>query len=318
MKVLVAINNRPSSQATLDALVKMHWGEDTEIGLVTVFPPGAEGTDSDGELTASVEEMESMAVELRNALRQCEVSFFARNGEATAVILEMAEQAHADLIVVGSNCKSTLERLFLGSVCQSILNGAKCPVIVAKTPCSLARETSPGFKSILVPIDSSVFSDAAVHWIANFGWAPDTRFIVFAAVAEDTDLDEVKQSLNKRAWDLSRLLNTDKVITEIATGEPQQSIVNLAEKYYADLIVMGSHGHSGLKQMILGTVSHAVSHAAPCAVAIVRGLAAKDKSWRRTGAFSKLKPVAVQTMAHSFRSDGGGRDQSVNIMPGGF
>lgn len=314
MKVLVAIDNRPSSQASMDALVKMHWHEGTEIDLLNVSGPSS-GTSIDEVLTATFEEMESMAAELRNALPQCEVSCFAQSGDPKAVILQLAEQINADLIVLGSNCKSTLERLLLGSVCQSVLSAAHCPVIVAKTPCCLAREAAPGFRNILVPIDKSILSDAAVQWLGNFNWAADTKFTVVAVVDEDTDLKEVKQSLEKRAWSLSRVLQTTNITTEIASGEPHQSIVNLSKKHYADLILMGSHQKStGLKQKILGSVSQSVLHDAPCAVAVVRGLA-PETDGSRDGAFGKRKPV-VKTTSSVRRDDRG--DDAVHIVPAGF
>jgi len=317
MKVLVAIDNQPSSQATIDALIKMHWSEGTEIDLVTVFPHGAETVVIDGEMTTSIAEMEKLAAELRNALRQCEVTFIAGKGDPKTVVLDIAEQNRADLIVVGSNCKSTLERLLLGSVSQSILNAAKCPVIIAKTPCCLAQEASPGFRNILVPVDNSVYTDVAVRWLVNFHWAPETRIIVAAAVGENTDLEDVRQSLERRAREISRLLHTTNVTVEMVKGQPEQAIVNLAEQHYADLILMGSHGHSGFKKMILGSVSRAVSHAAPCAVAIVRGLAAADQSWHRTGVFKKVEPVFTSP-GPSVRVEKERRDMSVHIMPGGF
>jgi nucleotide-binding universal stress UspA family protein len=313
MKVLVAIDNRPSSQATIDALVKMHWYEGTEIAIVTVLDSDADPASAN----STIEEMENVAVELRNALRDCEVSFFARTGSPETAILQVAEQIGAELIVVGSNCKSTLEKLILGSVCQRIVNNAGCPVIVAKTPCCLAREASPGFRNILVPVDNSVFSDVAVQWLANFQWAPETRFIVAAVVEGDTDIEQVKQNLTARGTGLAQLLNTDNVTIDIVGGKPSQSIINLSKKYYADLIVMGSHGHTRLKELILGSVSHEVSHAAPCAVAIVRSLHQNDESAHRSGAFPKLKPVVQPVAVQSFRRSDDS-DLSVHTMPGGF
>jgi nucleotide-binding universal stress UspA family protein len=177
MKVLVAIDNKPSSQAILDALIKMHWYEATEIDLLTVLPPGEEYGTGKGS-SAAAEEVESLVIELVKTLGQCEVKFFARHGDARAVIVEMADQLKADLIVLGSNCKNTLERVLIGSVCQAVINGASCPVIIAKTPCNLARESSPAFQTILLPIDNSIYSDVAVKWLGNFSWAPNTRFVI--------------------------------------------------------------------------------------------------------------------------------------------
>jgi hypothetical protein len=76
---------------------------------------------------------------------------------------------------------------------------------------------------------------------------------------------------------------------------------------------MGSHGHTGFKKLILGSVSQAVSQEAPCAVAIVRGVAGSDKTLKRTGAFDKMKVLSS--------SDFGGfgsSSSSVHSMPGGF
>lgn len=308
MKVLVAIDNRPSAQATLDALVKMHWRQDTEIILVTVFPPGLEI-----EEAAYYEEMEGLALELRNLLRHCKVSFFARHGDPKVVIMELAQQSHVNLIVVGSNCKNSLERLLIGSVSQAILNSAPCPVIVAKAPCCMAQQEEPAFKNILLPIDNSVFSVAAVRWLANFHWASDTKLIVLAVVENDTDLEQVHTSLNNRANELAKYFKSGNILTEIAIGEPQQTIIDVAKSYYVDMIVMGSHGHTGFKKLILGSVSQAVSQEAPCAVAIVRGVAGSDKTLKRTGAFDKMK-----VLSNSDFGGFGSSSSSVHSMPAGF
>jgi hypothetical protein len=74
MKVLVAIDNKPSSQAILDALIKMHWYEATEINLLTVLPPGEEYGTGTGSSVAA-EEVESLVLELVKTLGQCEVKF---------------------------------------------------------------------------------------------------------------------------------------------------------------------------------------------------------------------------------------------------
>jgi nucleotide-binding universal stress UspA family protein len=317
MKVLVAIDNKPSSQAIIDALVKMRWYEGTEIHLLTVLDSGVEYGTSD-KPAPNVSEIEGLAVELHRYLGQCDVTFIARHGDPRAAILEAASQINADLIVLGSNCKNTLERLLIGSVCQAVLNGSTCPVIVAKTPCSLAREESPGYKNILLPIDSSPFSDVAVKWLGNFRWAADTTFILSAVVESDTDFDEVRESLKNRAVVISKLLQTEKILMEIVTGEPRAAIIGLAQQYYADLIVMGSHGRTGLKKLILGNVSQSISQEAPCAVAIVRGILPSDNSWTRTGAFSKTKALESAGWTGGGGNTSGRPDISVHIMPSGM
>jgi nucleotide-binding universal stress UspA family protein len=60
------------------------------------------------------------------------------------------------------------------------------------------------------------------------------------------------------------------VSSEVELGIPAEVIVDIAEQWKADLIVVGSHGHGFWGRMLLGSVSDAVSHHAPCSVLIVR------------------------------------------------
>src|SRR5438105_2127752 len=99
MKIVVPIDNRPSSQAILDALVKMRWFEGSEIHLLTVLPEGTEYGTGDVSKPA-VSEIEDLAVELHNALPLCEVSFVARHGDPRGAILEFAGEVKAELIVM--------------------------------------------------------------------------------------------------------------------------------------------------------------------------------------------------------------------------
>ena len=64
-------------------------------------------------------------------------------------------------------------------------------------------------------------------------------------------------------------LATD-LTTMVATGSPEQAIVEEAERWGADLIITGSHGHGFWKRALLGSVSTAIVHYAPCSVLVVR------------------------------------------------
>lgn len=286
MKVLVAIDSKDSSQAIIDALIKMHWYEGTELHVITVV----ENDD------VNITPIEDLAVELHDALTQCEVYFLPVKGDPKEAIVNAAQQIGAEMIVTGSNCKNTLERLLVGSVSQKVLTDAHCPVLVAKTPCCLARQVSPGFRNILVAIDNSVFSDVAVRWLANFTWGPECRFIFAAAVDEDTDRNEVMASMRQRAGTLSALIGAHQLIYEVAVGEPKEAMLGLANKYYADMIVIGSHGRTGLRKLLLGNVAQSISHEAPCAVAVVRGIVQDDESWTDTGAYGKVEPVSIAAL----------------------
>jgi nucleotide-binding universal stress UspA family protein len=61
-----------------------------------------------------------------------------------------------------------------------------------------------------------------------------------------------------------------RTCTTIKEGEPQHTILDCAQTWHADLIVLGSHGRKGLDRFVLGSVSEAVARHAPCSVEIVR------------------------------------------------
>ena len=61
-----------------------------------------------------------------------------------------------------------------------------------------------------------------------------------------------------------------KITTEVANGSAKDVILDEAERWGADLIVLGSHGYSGWRRFLLGSVSHAVATHARCSVEIVR------------------------------------------------
>ena len=144
---------------------------------------------------------------------------------------------------------------------------------------------------ILLAVDGSTFSQAAAESVAKRLLPPNSEIKivtmlepfqpymteVWAMPAEYwDDLNKtatalVEDNLNKamnvfRASENKCLLLT----TEAITGNPKGAIVDEAERWGADLIVVGSHGYTGFKRMLLGSVSQAVASHAPCSVEIVR------------------------------------------------
>lgn len=58
--------------------------------------------------------------------------------------------------------------------------------------------------------------------------------------------------------------------TRVGEGEPRSGVLDVAAEWHADLIVLGSHGRTGLRRLLLGSVAEAVARHAPCSVLIVR------------------------------------------------
>lgn len=143
---------------------------------------------------------------------------------------------------------------------------------------------------ILLAVDGSTFSDAAVESVARRPWAAGSQVKVISVMEpfqpymtevwslpadfwEEMDKSARQQAtdaLDKATQVFKRAESNLTVTTEIIKGNPKSAIVDEAEKWGADLIVLGSHGYTGLKRMFLGSVSQAVASHAKCSVEIVR------------------------------------------------
>ena len=144
---------------------------------------------------------------------------------------------------------------------------------------------------ILLAVDGSVCSDAAAQELAKRPWPPQTEVKVITAVempvpvgmepwAISPDYFEDLERASRQAGQavLDRTLpklktiteRTLKISSEIIQGSPAQVIVDEAESWGADLIIMGSRGLGIWNRLLLGSVSNAVVHHAKCSVEIVR------------------------------------------------
>lgn len=98
------------------------------------------------------------------------------------------------------------------------------------------------------------------------GFLPDTtEFEKTARENADKILSETVQKL-KGFTDERKLA----ISTEVLFGSPDSRIVETAEEWRADLIILGSHGYSRWERLLLGSVSDSVVHHAPCSVLVVR------------------------------------------------
>lgn len=95
------------------------------------------------------------------------------------------------------------------------------------------------------------------------------------------NLERVHQEMTKRATELTQKTSQSlkrkglKIEMTVREGDARSAIVNEARKWSADLIVLGSHGYTGIKRLLLGSVASSVVSHAPCSVEIVRRKQAK-------------------------------------------
>jgi nucleotide-binding universal stress UspA family protein len=141
---------------------------------------------------------------------------------------------------------------------------------------------------ILLALDDSEYSAEAVKEIAVRPWPLDTIVRVLSVVEPVTppatelwydaggSLERVQQEMNTRTNELTMSVAKKlegkgfTVETTVRDGDPRSEIVDEAENWSADLIVLGSHGYTGVTRFLLGSVASSVVSHAPCSVEVVR------------------------------------------------
>lgn len=140
------------------------------------------------------------------------------------------------------------------------------------------------FQTIVVPTDFSDCAQMALHYAMDLV-EPEGR-IVLCHVVDDLPLTygyvgvaftagDIRTRISEEAQkELEAIVPTNpdrvKIETHLLHGAPQREIVKLVSSVQADLVVMGTHGRSGLEHALMGSVAERVIRKAPCPVLVVR------------------------------------------------
>jgi nucleotide-binding universal stress UspA family protein len=210
--------------------------------------------------------------------RPLDVQYQTRAGEATLEILRTASEVGSDLIVMGTHGRTGLSWLLAGSVAIAVLRGAHCPVLAIRSP-EVPRE-SEDIRVILHPTDFSASSEAAVRVAHVLARDLGARLIILhvaslAVLTDGTPAAEIDPRVYRDALEnvRNRLDTADlkyPVETQISRGFAAEGILQAAEEVGCDLIVMGTHGRTGLKRALMGSVAESVLPKACCPVLVVK------------------------------------------------
>lgn len=279
MKVLLAIDGSNFSEAAVQAVMTQLQPQGTEVKVLHVvdlalpFPT----------LHAAEFRQESLrhgqALVQRTEQRLVKAGFkvltATEEGDPRSKILDSAARWKADLIVLGSHGRKGLDHFLMGSVSQAVLHHAPCSVQVIRirNEPNEIEDASPKTK-VLLAIDDSRFSEAARDAIIQQMRPEQTEVCVLhivepyyshvAGAEPTTELQLVahfEQLLTGAGF---------KVHTAIEEGDPRTKVVDYAANWKPDVLVVGSHGRSGLERFLMGGVSENVARHSDCSVEVVR------------------------------------------------
>jgi nucleotide-binding universal stress UspA family protein len=195
-----------------------------------------------------------------------------RIGSPAEVIVSMAEEQKADLIVMGARGLGPIKERLLGSVSHRILTLARCATLIVNGPVK-------AMKQILLPLEGPFDAEAAIRFLqlkpfhdaielSLLTVLPSTQPPGPADAAATTAAAEI---LEEQADYIEGVAERLRAIGYQAhgvavAGVPTAVILQEATTLRSDLILMGTRGRQGITRFVLGSVSHAVLHKMPCPV----------------------------------------------------
>jgi len=302
MKLLIGYDGSQCAEAALEDLRRAGLPREAHAIVLTVFeqwlPHVADNNAADSALpklaipgstqvrmsaTTTAEpitETRALALEAKTRLQAHFPSWDIRaeesSGSPAREILKKADDWEPDLIAIGSQGHSGLGRFLLGSVSQKVANEAHCSVRVARG--TAWKDGAP--VRILLALDGSLCSEAAVHAVANRMWptGSEVRLITVVDPSNVTTrssvpggdgrewVEEFVQEARKKLRGLELLVSS-----KIEQGDPKRLIIVNAEEWGADCIFIGaSCAQMPFERFLLGSVATAVVSRAHCSVEVVR------------------------------------------------
>ncbi len=220
--------------------------------------------------------------------RKLTISSAVRTGKPFHEISTAATELEADMIVMATHGHSGAKRVLMGSTAERVVRHAPCPVFTVPTR-NFRRKSGKGdglnLKKILVPVDFSEISGKALPWAAYLAAQFEAELILLYVIdrsaisyllGSELMSHAVMPFIKQAEADLegmARKLSDSsavKVSAVVLEGTPYEVICHAAESMSADLIVLTTHGHTGLKHAWLGSTAERVVRQADCAVLTVR------------------------------------------------
>jgi len=203
-----------------------------------------------------------------------------RTGIPHRAILDHASERDIDLIVMGTHGRTGVERYLLGSVTEKVVRLSDVPVLTVKADDD-GGATYP-YTDILVPTDGSGGAEAAVGPAVDVARTYDARLHALSVIdtmAMGVDvrsgvivesLEESAQSAVEAIDERATQASVSAVETAIEHGNPYRGIRSYVEEHDIDLVVMGTHGRSGIERYLLGSVAEKTVRTSPVPVMTVR------------------------------------------------
>lgn len=200
-------------------------------------------------------------------------------GPVPESILSFADKNAADLIVMGTHGRRGLDRMTMGSVTETVLRKAKCPVLAVRNPLHDFVTAEKGrdaiqLRKLLFCTDFSEHSLRALSYAFSLAMEYNAELTLLNVLEEIEDAAKLRDTTAETIRELEKPIPADArnwcaIKTSVRVGKPYQEIIQLALESQADLIIMGVRGRSPLDLALFGSTTQRVIQLGPCPVLAV-------------------------------------------------
>lgn len=266
-RILVPVDGSDLATAALDHALEFATARDATVSLLSVADTNEPSQTRLGTDVVDVLEREGEATvsDARERAEEYDVTVTTDvvQGIPHEAIVEYAATRDIDLVVMGTHGRDGLERYVLGSVAERVVNTAPMPVLTV--PAVADAPTYP-YRSVLVPTDGSDHAMAAVGMGADVAIRHDATLHLLAvledsilgAIGDRTERESQANELLEDAESIARDAGLGDVVTAVESGSVPREITSYADSAGIDLVVMGTHGRTGLDQRLLGSITERV------------------------------------------------------------
>ena len=293
-RIIVPLDGSLTAEAVLPHVRRILHRQDSEIILVrAVVPAPVENSVLIADAATGAARSYVVGVQERMEREGVRVSSEVRVGSAVGVILDLADEKKATMIAMATHGASGLKRILLGSVAEVVLRKSPVPVFVVR-PFWTSEEGAPQqsetapMKNLLVPVDGSDLAELAVPAALELARLFEARAILLRVLDDPKEstpaevheaeehLDAISRTFERRGID---------TFTLVQKGDAVEEILDAARFHHADLIVMTTHGRSGLSRLVTGSVTEQVLRRATVPLLVVRA----EKARHRQPSLAKRK-----------------------------
>ncbi|WP_058996118.1 universal stress protein [Haloarcula sp. CBA1127] len=277
-RILVPTDGSPGSERAFEVAATLASTHDATVHVLSVVDEHGptDDWDYDGDSPAEAF-IESQADHVDT--EGLSVTAAVREGVVHDAVLDYGDENDIDLIIMGTHGRTGVRRFLLGSVTEKVVRLADVPVLSVKAD---AEPGTVSFDDILLPTDGSSGAEAAIEPAGALASATDatvhlvsvvdTRSLgvdVGSSVIVD-ELESVATDAVENTSDRLSEMGVETVETAIAHGVPYRTILDAIEEADADLVVIGTHGRTGIDRYLLGSVAEKLVRTSPVPVMTVR------------------------------------------------